>query len=197
VRPLTLDDLPSPEEFLKERDAMRRRVIALKALRRVAVGPHVSLTFENHETVRWQVLEMCRVEGHVSPEKRREELEIDNGMLPKDGGLAATMFLELSGDAQLRRWLPRLVGIERTVSLRFAGREVRADFEEGRSREDTTSCVHYVRFPLSLEQRLLFPRSEVVLAIDHPEYRHQAALSPATRDELAKDLGAETGVHAR
>ena len=95
MRPLTLDDLLSPEEFLKEREALRRRVIALKALRRVCVGPHVSLTFENHETVQWQVLEMCRVEGHETPEKRLEELEIDNGMLPPDGGLAATMFLGL------------------------------------------------------------------------------------------------------
>lgn len=193
MRPLTLDDLPSPEEFLKERDAMRTRVIALKALRRVAVGPIVSLTFENHETVRWQVLEMCRVEGHASIEKRREELEIDNEMLPKDGGLAATMFIELEGDAQLRRWLPRLSGIERTVSMRFAGRTVQAEFEDGRSREDTTSCVHYVKLPLTMEHRRLFPTSEVTVAIDHPEYRHAAILSPATRDELARDLAGPLG----
>jgi hypothetical protein len=197
VRRLTLDDLPSPEEFLKDRDAMRRRVIALKALRRVAVGPLVSLTFENHATVLWQVLEMCRVEGHTTPQKRREELETDNEMLPDDGGLAATMFLELEGEAQLRRWLPRLSGVEGTVSLRFGGREVKADYERGRSREDTTSCVHYVKFPLTLEHRRLFPTSEVTLAIDHPEYRHAAVLSPATRDELAKDLdGAAQVRHA-
>jgi len=197
VRPLTLDDLPPPEEFLKERDAMRKRVIALKALRRVAIGPIVSLTFENHETVRWQVLEMCRVEGHASPEKRREELEIDNEMLPRDGGLAATMFIELEGDAQLRKWLPKLSGIEQTVSMRFAGRVVEAEFEGGRSREDTTSCVHYVKFPLTLEQRRLFPTSEVTVAIDHPEYRHATILSPATRDELATDLGTPTSSHAK
>ena len=136
---------------------MRGRVIALKALRRVAVGPIVSLTFENHETVRWQVLEMCRVEGHVTEEKRKEELDVDNEMLPRPGGLAATMFLELPGEALLKTWLPKLVGIEEHVVLRFGGREVRAAFEGGRSKETTTSCVHYVKFALSdVERQMLY-----------------------------------------
>jgi hypothetical protein len=188
VRPLALDDLPSPEEFLRVRDAMRRRVIAHKAKRRVAIGPHESLLFEDRETVLWQVLEMCRVEGHVTPEKRREEMEIDNEMLPEEGGLAATMFLELDGEALLRTWLPRLVGIEETVFLELGGRRVRGAFESGRSREDTTSCVHYLKFAFGPEDRRLFARSEVVVAIDHPAYRHKAAMSPETRDAVAKDF---------
>jgi hypothetical protein len=187
VKPLELADLPSPEEFLRVRESMRRRVIEVKARRRVAVGPHVTFLFENRETVRWQVLEMCRVEGHVTEEKRREELEVDNEMLPEDGGLAATMFLELPGEALLKTWLPRLVGIEEHVVLRFGGREVRAAFEGGRSKETTTSCVHYVKFALSDVERRLFATSEVVLAIDHPAYRHQATLERATRDALVAD----------
>lgn len=187
MKPLTLSDLPSPDEFLRVRESMRRRVIELKARRRVAVGPHVTFLFENRETVRWQVLEMCRVEGHVTEEKRREELDVDNEMLPSDGGLAATMFLELPGEALLKAWLPKLVGIEEHVVLRFGGREVRAAFEGGRSKETTTSCVHYVKFDLSATERRLFASSEVVLAIDHPAYRHQAVLDPAARDALAAD----------
>jgi hypothetical protein len=187
VKPLVLSDLPSPEEFLRVRESMRRRVIELKARRRAAVGPHVTLLFENRETVRWQVLEMCRVEGHVTEEKRREELDVDNEMLPEDGGLAATMFLELPGEALLKTWLPKLVGIEEHVVLRFGGREVRAGFEAGRSKETTTSCVHYVKFALSDVERRLFASSEVVLAVDHPAYRHQTTLSKATRESLVSD----------
>ena len=187
MKPLELADLPSPEEFLRVRESMRRRVIEVKARRRVAVGPHVTFLFENRETVRWQVLEMCRVEGHVTEEKRREELAVDNEMLPEDGGLAATMFLELPGEALLKTWLPKLVGIEEHVLLRIGTREVRAAFEGGRSKEVTTSCVHYVKLALSDVERRLFPTSEVVLAIDHPAYRHQTTLEKATRDALAAD----------
>ena len=41
---------------------MRERVIALKRLRRVTVGEHLSFVFENRDTVLFQIQEMCRVE---------------------------------------------------------------------------------------------------------------------------------------
>ena len=187
MKPLKLSDLPSPEEFAKRREAMRRRVIEVKARRRVHVGPHISFVFENRETVRWQVLEIGRVEGHATKEKWQEELDVDNEMLPEDGGLSATMLIELDGEALLKKWLPRLVGVEEHVVFRFGGREVRAAFEPGRHKEETTSCVHYVKFAFSDTERRLFLASEVVLAIDHPQYRHQATLSQEARDSLAED----------
>jgi len=187
VKPLTLADLPSPEEFLRQREGVRRRVMEVKARRRVAVGPVATFVFENRETVRWQVLEMCRVEGHVTPEKRLEELAVDNEMLPEDGGLAATLFLELDGEALLRKWLPLLVGVEESVFFRFGGREVRAAFEPGRHKEDTTSCVHYVKFAFTDVERRLFAASEVTLGTDHARYRHLAVLSAETRDALVED----------
>lgn len=187
MKPLTLADLPSPEEFARLREGLRRRVMEVKARRRVLVGPHVSFVFENRETVRWQALEICRVEGHLTPEKRQEELDVDNEMLPEGGGLAATMLIELDGEALLREWLPKLVGVEEHVVLRFGGREIRAGFEPGRHKEATTSCVHYVKFAFTDTERRLFTSSEVVLGIDHPSYRHLAILSGETRDALAED----------
>jgi hypothetical protein len=188
MKPLTLDDLPAPAQFLKDRDAMRSHVIEVKARRRVAVGPLVSLVFENRETVRWQVLEMCRVEGIEEPERRLEELATYNEMIPAAGDLAATMFIELEGDAMLRKWLPRLSGLEEHASFRFRGREVRAEFEAGRSREKDTSCVHYLHFRFTDADRSTFRVApEVLVGFDHPEYRHWATLSDATRDSLASD----------
>ena len=119
MKPLSLSDLPSPEEFEKKREAMRHRVMEVKARRRVHVGPHVSFVFENRETVRWQVLEIGRVEGHATAEKRQEELDVDNEMLPEDGGLSATMLLELDGEALLRKWLPLLVGVAGLAGYRY------------------------------------------------------------------------------
>ena len=188
MKSLTLADLPSPQAFLKGRDEMRRRVIALKVARRVAVGPHVSLVFENRETLLWQVLEMCRVEEITSDAKRQEELDVYNELMPKDGSLAATMFLEFQGDALLREWLPKMIGVEERVFFRFGGREIRAAFEPGRSREDLTSTVHYLHFPFTDADRAAFEAApEVVLGIDLPAYRHQAVLSDAAKAALRGD----------
>ena len=188
MNPLAIADLPTLEEFLRGREETRRRVIALKTVRRVVVGPHVSVLFENRDTLRWQVMEMCRVEHIVSDEKRQGELDVYNELMPKDGGLSATMFLEFEGDALLRRWLPKLIGVEGHVFFLMGGREVRAAFEEGRSREDLTSTVHYLHFPFTASDRGAFRAApEVVLGIDHPAYRHLAALSDAAKKSLAED----------
>jgi hypothetical protein len=189
VRPLALQDLPTPEAFLAERDARRRGVIALKKVRRVAVGPHASLVFENRDTLLWQVLEMCRVEGIRDDAGRRAELDVYNALVPRDGGLAATMFLEFESEALLKTWLPRLPGIEGRVRLEFAGRAILAASEDGRSRNDYTASVHYLHFPFTAADRRAFGSApRVSVAIDHPAYGHAALLAPETRASLAADL---------
>ncbi|MEN8161066.1 MAG: DUF3501 family protein, partial [Myxococcota bacterium] len=76
MNPLTPADLPPLEVFEAERDAMRAAVIAHKADRRVAVGDRVTVLFEDRETIRWQVLEMCRVEEISEPAGVAEELAV-------------------------------------------------------------------------------------------------------------------------
>lgn len=62
MNPFTPADIPPLEAFEGFRDELRARVLAHKAPRRVAPGDRVTLLFEDRETLRWQVLEMCRVE---------------------------------------------------------------------------------------------------------------------------------------
>ena len=60
-----------------------------------------------------------------------------------------------------------------------------------RTREDgKTSAVHFLRFPLSSEQKAMFndPATQVLVGCDHELYGHLAALSPASRAELARDF---------
>ncbi|MEA3055964.1 MAG: hypothetical protein QOD30_1396, partial [Actinomycetota bacterium] len=51
---LTIDDIADLREYERERDTFRAHVIALKKKRRVAVGPFVTLLFENRDTIRFQ-----------------------------------------------------------------------------------------------------------------------------------------------
>src|SRR3954469_2135638 len=116
---LTLDDITDRRAYERERDEFRRHVIALKKTRRIAVGPFVSIVFENRDTIRFQIQEMARAEKILSDDAIQGELDIYNPLIPEPGSLAATMFIELTSKDELMEWLPKLVGIESAVELRI------------------------------------------------------------------------------
>ena len=168
------------------------RIIALKKSRRVSLGDIVTLVFENRDTLRHQVQEMVYVERISDPEAIAEELATYNPLLPSSDELSATLFIEIPDLAQLKAELPRLVGIEHSLSLTVGGETVKGVGEGGRSREDYTSSVHYVRFPFTAEQRAAFldPDVPAELVVDHPSYADSAPLSGDVRRSLVGDLTA-------
>lgn len=193
---LTLDDIVDLRAYERERDEFRARVIALKKRRRIPVGPVVTFVFENADTIRFQIQEMARVEKTITDEGIETELRIYNPLVPEPGHLAATLFIELTSDEQLREWLPKLVGIERAVELRLGegddlvvvANTVDADHEKQLTREETTASVHYIHFALTPEQIDRFEAGPVALAVRHPAYDHQTVLGPETVAELLRDL---------
>jgi hypothetical protein len=191
---LTLEDIVDARAYERERESFRDRVIALKALRRIGVGQYVTVVFENRDTVRFQIQEMARVERIYTDEGIQTELDIYNALIPESGQLCVTLFIELTTEALLREWLPKFLGIERSLVIRLAdGREVRARVEEAHAeqltREDITSTVHYLRFEFTPDEVATFRAGGAHLAVDHAAYHHATALSPATTAELSTDLG--------
>jgi hypothetical protein len=157
------------------------------------VGPVVTLVFENRETIRFQVQEMARAERMLTDEAIQVELDTYNPLIPAPGQLVATLFVELTTEAELREWLPKLVGIERAVELRFVdGRSVRcvpeAAHEEQLTRTEVTAAVHYVRWELGRADVTAFGAGPVVLAVDHPNYQEATTLRDETWRELLSDL---------
>jgi hypothetical protein len=189
---LTVDDIADARAYERERDAFRAHIIELKRRRRVHLGTIVSLVFENRETMRWQVQEMARVEKIFTDEGIQEELDVYNPMVPEAGQLCATLFLELINDDQMREWLPKLVGIERSLVFRLAdGSEVRSAPEPSHAsqltREHVTAAVHFIEFRFTPAQVEAFTEG-VSLAIDHPDYLEVVELSPFAVQELRADL---------
>jgi Protein of unknown function (DUF3501) len=205
--PLTVGDISDQRAYERERDEFRRKVIEVKKLRRVSIGPVITATFENRLTMRFQVQEMARAERMFSDEQIQGELDVYNRLLPAPGELSATLFLELTNDALLREWLPKLVGIEQAVEFRIGPsggsgpgsadvvRSVpEADHASHLTREAVTSAVHYIRFRFTEAQIAAFADGPVVLAVNHPQYPDGAdgtELSAAARAELLCDLQGE------
>jgi Protein of unknown function (DUF3501) len=199
---LTLDDIVDQRAYERERAEFRARVIAVKKLRRISIGPVITLTFESRLTMRFQVQEMARAEKMITDEQIQHELDVYNRLLPSTDQLSATLFLELTSEEDLRTWLPRLVGIESACELRIgAGEDPTVissspdeEHQSNLTREETTSAVHYVRFHFTPEQVTAFATQPVTLVVNHPEYPDGlpgVVLSDATRAELVGDLAGD------
>ena len=200
--PLTLEDIADQRAYERERDGFRAQVIAKKKLRRISVGPVITLTFESRLTMRFQVQEMARAEKMFSDEQIQHELDVYNRLLPSPGELSATLFIELTTEEELRTWLPLLVGVQRSCELHIGSDDParvivstpEEEHESNLSRAETTSAVHYVRFLLTPADVEAFALGPVRLVVNHPEYpdgRPGTLLSDATRAELSADLGGD------
>jgi len=201
ARLLGLDDILDLRAYERVRDDYRRRVIELKRRRRVGLGPILTAVFESADTVRFQVQEMARAERIATDEGIAHELEVYNRLIPAEGELSATLFVELTTEAELRHWLPRLVGIERALvfelgtPVEFAVESVpEASHAQALTRETVTAAVHYVRFPFPPEaaERFADLDGPVALAVHHPQYEARTELPPDVRAVLAADLAGRT-----
>jgi Protein of unknown function (DUF3501) len=191
MKKLTVDDIKDLRAYERERDEFRRYIIDLKKRRRIALGTIMSLVFENTDTMRWQVQEMARAERMLRDEQIATEVATYNELIPDENELSATLLVELGSDAQLREWLPKLVGVQRSILLAVDGLEpVRgvAQDEERLTREDVTAAVHFLRFRFTPEQVAAFAAGPVWVRCDLPAYQEEIELSSDQRAELAGDF---------
>ena len=82
MRPLAREEVVPLAAYGGLRDAYRRAVIEHKRARRLAVGPNVTLVFEDRETLRFQVQEMLFVERIEEPARVQHELDVYNELMP-------------------------------------------------------------------------------------------------------------------
>jgi hypothetical protein len=195
MQKLTVDDIVDTRAYERERDDLRRRIIDLKRLRRIALGPILTMVFENTLTMRWQVQEMARAERMLRDEQIAHEVETYNGLIPDANELSATLMIELTSEVALREWLPRLVGIEGHVAIVLPdGTRVGAatsDEDQARlTRDDITAAVHFVKFRFTPDEVEMFSSGPVHAVVDHPEYDYDVVLTPEQHAELLSDLRA-------
>jgi hypothetical protein len=192
-RKITRADIIDMTRYGKERTERRKAIIPVKKLRRVEVGPHATFYFECYDTMWQQVHEMLYIErgGEAQIE---DELSAYNPLIPQKGELVATLMFEIEDEGQRGRVLRQLTNIEEKAYLDVGGEKIKASFETDVDRtaaDGKTSSVHFLRFGLNKTQIARFqdPSVQVMLGFTHSNYGHLALVQPATRQELAKDLG--------
>ncbi len=185
--------LLSLEAYARQRNDFRARVIAHKKNRKVELGAHVALAFEDELTIRYQIQEMLRIERVFEEDGIRSELEAYNPLVPDGRNFKATMMIEYPDPAERKRMLARLKGIEDRVWIRVQGCErvyAVADEDLERENEEKTSAVHFLRFELAEPMAQALKRGDdLAIGVDHPEYHAEIPAVPRNvRDALVADL---------
>jgi hypothetical protein len=190
MRPVTLDELPTLDDYEQRRNAIRAEMIRLRGRRRIQLGELVSLGFENRDTVRYQVCEMMRAEHIRDRARLLDELEVYNDLIPAPGQLSCTLFIEVPDQSQIRTVLNRLVGVDEALTLRVGDIAVPGESEPGRSTLEKTASVHYVKWTLPPAARAHFQAGDAPVEItsEHPNYRRGVVLTSEQVAELARDL---------
>ena len=180
------------EQYANDREDFRARVMAHKNNRRVAVGPNVTLYFEDALTMQYQIQEMLRLERICEADTIQEELDVYNPLIPDGCNLKATFMLEYSDVEERRQALARLIGIERALWLQANGEDqIRPVANEDLEREtaDKTSAVHFVRFELTpAVVQSIKGGNDLSFGIDHPQYTYDVTIGPKIRSSLLGDL---------
>jgi hypothetical protein len=196
MRKVELAEVKNIYEYEKIRDDFRKYIIELKKRRRISVGDRVTLVFENHDTVLFQIQEMMRAERMVDDDEIKFEVETYNQLIPEKDELSATLFIEVDDPKLLRPVLDSFIGLDRGnhVYLQIGNKhKIYAQFEEGHSKEDRISAVHFIKFKFTPEQINDFKdfRNEVKVVIDHQNYKAEAVVSDEMRQELIKDFDSD------
>jgi hypothetical protein len=189
---LTVADLWKLEDYAEQRAAFRQKVLAHKQRRSVALGPNMTLLFEDRLTVQYQVQEMLRIERLYERAAIQEELDAYNPLIPDGSNWKATCLIEFPDVDERRVKLAALRGVERAIWAQGADAPrvtAIADEDLDRSDDDKTSAVHFLRFELPREfVAALKGGAGLRFGVEHPALSVDVEIAPDVRAALLADL---------
>jgi hypothetical protein len=190
---ITRDSLLTLEDYAKIRKQMRAEIMAHKKSRKIRLGEHITLIFEDEMTIRYQIQEMLHIERIFQENEITHELETYLPLLPDGTNWKATMMIEYPDPIERAAQLAQLVGIEDKVWVKVEGfPPVYAIADEDLERENSekTSSVHFLRFELTQDMiQALKQQRQLSIGVDHPGYRASIdAVDEQHRASLINDL---------
>ena len=189
---ITRDSLLTLEAYAKIRKSSKPEVIAHRRLRSVALGEHVTVQFEDEQTIRRQIQEMLHIEKIFEEEGIQAEIDAYAPLVPDGSNWKATMLIEYPDAHERKRELARLIDIEDRMFVEVEGHAriyAIADEDLERENEEKTSSVHFLRFEFpSAARQAVRAGAQVKLGCDHSNYPAHLTIAPDTLASLAGDL---------
>lgn len=193
MRPIERNEILPLPDYEMVRPHFRARIIEEKRPRRVTLGEHLAVTFENRDSVLLQIQEMLRTERITSEPAIAHEIATYNDLVPGVDQLSVTLWVQIPDKPLRDRLLVELAGLEDTVRLEVDGKsfEVKGPRPDG-FMEGRTTAVHYLKAQLSPEAAAAIKArtAKVTIAVEHPGHPVRVDLDRATIAKLAEDLSA-------
>ena len=189
---LKRSELYTLEKYAEIRSEFRKKIMAHKDDRRVEIGQHLLLLFEDKLTMQYQVQEILKAEKIFEAAGIEEELEAYNPLIPDGSNWKATMMIQYDDIEERRKMLGELVGIEDVTYMQVEGFDKVfpiADEDLSRDDESKTSAVHFLRFELSPDMINAAKQGAPIYAgVEHEKYSHTTRLADNTRNSLVSDF---------
>tara|TARA_R110000787_G_scaffold82711_3_gene178680 strand:+ start:2113 stop:2697 length:585 start_codon:yes stop_codon:yes gene_type:complete len=191
---LQINDLWKLEDYAQQRPEFKKQVLAHKRHRKLHLGDHVTLLFEDRLTIQYQIQEMLRIERIFERDAIQEELDSYNPLIPDGRNWKATMLIEYEDERVRAEKLVDLRGVERQVWVQVGDLpriHAIADEDMERENETKTSAVHFMRFELDdAAIRLLQEGMELRFGITHAHMNIEQIIGDQVRAALIADLSA-------
>jgi hypothetical protein len=191
MKPIERTEVLPLSDYEGIRGRFRQRIIQEKRTRRVAIGPQMTMVFENRDTVLMQIQEMLRTERITKESAIQYEIDTYNELVPQGSELSATLFVEILDRDERERMLVALAGLEEHLFFAIDGDRIPFKSKEraGQVAERTTA-VHYLKVDLG-EHAERFSQGKFnrcQLLVDHAAYQAAAELQASVVTQLAGDL---------
>jgi Protein of unknown function (DUF3501) len=189
---ITRENIMTLEAYSKYRKENKADIMAVRRLRSVALGEHMTLQFESELTIRYQIQEILRVEKQFEEQGILDEIEAYAPLVPDGSNWKATMLIEYTDVEERKIALTKLIGIEDMTYIEVEGfKRVYAIADEDLEREndEKTSAVHFCRFEFNeAAKKAIKYGAKVTLGCNHPNYNMSTVIPLNQLESLREDL---------
>lgn len=197
MKALTVDDLLPLEEFAtRRREFFEAHGRYLDRYRRVRLGSHLTLLFENRQTLWFRVQDVLRIARLNEPALVQNELDLYNRLLPRRNRLQAALLLKVDETRLLEELAPWREMRGDDLALHLGDARYPADLLTCRPEDRCIGTAHWVQFVLDDRGRATLERFEepAHFSVRCDNYRHDSApLSDEVRQSLLDDLRMSDG----
>ena len=192
TKSITRDDILPFDDYAASRRERKKALTEVKKNRRMEVGPHATLYFENYETMWHQIHEMLYIE-RGGDDQIPDELAAYNPLIPQGRELIATVMFEIGDPVRRGNVLGSLGGVEETMFISVDGEKISGEAETDVDRTNAdgkASSVQFVHFPFTDDQAAAFISGapDIAVGFTHPNYAHTAGMPANVRQALSGDF---------
>jgi hypothetical protein len=182
MRKVGRSDILPIAEYEKSRPSIREKMLRIKQIRRIHVGPHLTFLFENFDTVKYQVQEMMRAEQIADERQIAHELATYNELVGERGELGCTLLIEIDDPVRRAELLSRWLELPKCIFLKTSdGQMIPPAVDDRQVGEQRISSVHYLRFRVG-------DKVPTAVCCTHPDIHCETVLSREQTIELSNDI---------